>query len=142
MLNKIKLIYNKYSKIHLSNMTTLEFKRFIRAKRILENATENKKKFGEVTKSDKIFLKIEYENYERRKLELKEKKKKLFESKYFYQSMFDYTSLSADFGQFTCSNCGSIFYHSPSSIFKGSKMITPNACGHCVNQYLKRDIFH
>lgn len=141
MLNRIKVIYDKYSKIGYSAMDYDQFLKFDRARTILENSIEEHKQFGKLSRVDRHILEIEYENYNRRFLERKEAKKKRFETKIFYEPLFYSTSLNADYGTFVCSECGYTFYHSPSAIYQGRKLISANTCGNCTNKFLKADIF-
>lgn len=73
------------------------------------------------------------------RLERKEEKRKEFESKHKYAPHFMQTTLGADYGQFTCDRCRGMFYHSPSTITRGSKTIYECCCGHCTNTLIYSD---
>lgn len=85
--------------------------------------------------ADTFFASIEWKT----RLEIKAEKRKEFESKHKYAPHFMQTSLGADYGQFSCERCKSKFYHSPSTITRGSKTIYEYCCGHCTNTIIYSD---
>jgi hypothetical protein len=90
------------------------------------------KQFGTVPD----WLKLEYKYYLLHKKEQKAKRKKEFETNYRVQVHFMQTSLSADYGSFSCEKCNRNFYHSPSTILLGKALLYKTCCGYCVNDML------
>ncbi|MCZ8020205.1 MAG: hypothetical protein O9302_03240 [Cyclobacteriaceae bacterium] len=90
------------------------------------------KQFGTVPD----WLKLEYKYCLLHKKEQKAKRKKEFEKNYRVQVHFMQTSLSADYGSFTCEKCNRNFYHSPSTILLGKALLYKTCCGYCVNDML------
>jgi hypothetical protein len=68
--------------------------------------------------------------------EIKKERRLKFEQNYRVHLHFMSESLRADYGTFNCDNCKREFYHSPSTIYKGSEKKHSNCCGHCVNNLM------
>lgn len=48
-------------------------------------------------------------------------------------------SFGADYGTYTCGQCSTTFYHSPSTVYRGDEVIHDCVCGHCANRVLNQD---
>jgi hypothetical protein len=72
-------------------------------------------------------------------LKRKEERRRDFMGKHRYSMWFLSNSLGSDYGLFHCGKCGAEFYHSPSTIRLGGKIIYQYCCGRCTNDIISRD---
>lgn len=72
-------------------------------------------------------------------LATKASNKQKFDTTCRYAPWFLGTSLSADYGTFTCDRCRSKFFHSPSTISLGTKEEYNCCCGNCTNLLVYSD---
>ena len=140
--NRLLQIIDKYKESdHWDWDLDIEVRVKLNQAEMLLRLFEKNRKFGQLTRYDKDMLELDYKHYNRRLLERKAERKKQFETKATYETMFYSTSLNADYGQFVCSKCGRTFYHSPSKIYRGKNLIISHICGYCTNQYFDKAIF-
>lgn len=90
------------------------------------------RKFG----TGRMWFEQTAEQWKQFRAELKQKRRLEFESCVKVAVYFMSESLRSDYGTFTCSKCGSTFYHSPCNIYRGANMERENVCGHCANTIL------
>nr|WP_321357204.1 hypothetical protein [uncultured Draconibacterium sp.] len=93
---------------------------------------ELKKKFGE----GRLWFEQTAEQWKQWRLDIKKERRLQFESTIQIALYFLSESLRADYGTYTCSRCGSTFYHSPCNIYRGAKKEYECCCGHCANRIL------
>lgn len=87
------------------------------------------KKFSKLSDIQKQKIAKSYEL----SLERKVQRKHLFETTIRVSLFFFQSSLTADYGQFQCEKCSSIFYHSPARIMQGKELLYSCVCGYCAN---------
>lgn len=91
--------------------------------------------FGEVSPVSE-WLKSQYKRAEVERIESGKQK---FLNMHFYSPWFFGTSLSGDYGTYTCDRCGRTFHHSPSKITRAAKTVFECCCGYCTNEIILRD---
>lgn len=124
---------NETRQFHYNKMRNYSEHRF-RCSTLLFSIRRNEK-FGEIP----YFMKLDPKRYSQRKLKEKAERRMKFESNYRIHLWFYSERLSADYGTHSCDKCNREYYHSPSTVYFGSKKKYSNCCGYCVNNLLEHN---